>query len=1505
MKKTLKWLFIVLLTPVVLFVVLAALLYVPAVQNWVVQRVVAVASEQTGMQISVEHIDLDFPLDLGIDGILVVDRGDTVAHVRRAVADVELWPLLSSRVVVKQLLLEDACLNTHDMIGDARIDGCIGRLELSSPGIDLNQQTVELVRPRLTDSNLRIWLSDTAAVDTTVSESWRIKFDSFVVKHTCLALYVDSAAMFATPATALEAYLGQATIGRSDLNLTSSRFGVNRLTLSEGRLRFNDLLDLREVSLGLDTMLYAPGNIHVGIKNASMADVKWGITLSELHGSLLLDDDRLSIRSLELSTPSSRLQTNATVDGMSRMDSTSHVSALLAASIGKADLRLLSPALDLLPDYPLLAHVRAEGSMADIRLEEMRLSLPQVFRLEGSGKGSSLTDDDRRTATVELTAETFDLQPLLLAAQQHSGQPLLPAGFALPSSLALDATLTAHGQRYAVDAKLRQDGGTARLTGSYDAGTASYEAQASMERMNIKNFMPADSIYLVSADVSLTGHGADFLSPRTQMEAFGIIHKLRYGQWDLDSIALEASLNQSRLTATLNSQNALLGGRVALEASLARQGITADVTTTLSHIDFHGLGVTDRQLNIPLDAVITLLARDDTTSLHVSSGDLTIRLDTRHGYEQLLATAMQIADTLKQQLYDRTIDQLAVKQLLPSMTLYMDSHQDNTLARVLKQGAGIGSDRLLVDLVISPETGINGQAKLYGLDYDGTRIDTLRLTLVERTKGLTFNGQVTRRRPTARELQQNPNRQTESFNVLFDGFLQEHGASFGLRYFDGRGLLAVRLGAKAEMEGDGLRFHLIPARPTLGYKEFALNSDNFLFLHNNLKIEADVDLRADDGTRLTVYSAHQDSTLLQDLTLSTHRLDLGALTSSISFLPKVDGLLEGDCHLAMDTARNISLSGDIFVEQMGYEGSHIGNLGTQLVYMNREDGSHLVEAELMLDDESVGTLQGNMLANGLLEGTLLLSRMPLTIVNGFIPDQIIGLEGQADGNLTVKGQLADMKVNGQLALSNGYLVSTPYGMSMRFQDEPVNIVDSKLLLEEFKLYAYNDNPLTVNGSINLLNTGQGGLDLRMSARNFLLVNARQKKESVAYGKMFVNFFARLDTAGDIMKMRGRLDVLGSTDLNYILLDSPLSTDNQMDELVHFTDFSDTTAVVVKRPTPDGFDMDLTISIDQGAHVRCALNADQTNYVDLMGGGDMRMRMGTDGLNLTGRYTIQSGTMKYSMPVIPLKTFTIQNGSYVEFTGQADNPRLNLTATERQRAAVSQEDGQTRSVLFDCGVVITRTLNDMGLAFTISAPEDIQMQSEVASMSSEQRGKLAVTMLTTGMYLADGNTSAFSMNSALSSFLQNEINNITAGALKTLDLKVGVDNTTDAAGQSHMDYSFSFAKRFWNNRLSVQIGGKVSTGTEIEGQNQSFFDNVTMEYRLSPSDNQYVKLFYKQNVYDWLDGYTGEYGGGYIWKRKMDRLTDIFKATPKPVMRPRPANPQVQQKPDSIQPVAHD
>ena len=252
-------------------------------------------------------------------------------------------------------------------------------------------------------------------------------------------------------------------------------------------------------------------------------------------------------------------------------------------------------------------------------------------------------------------------------------------------------------------------------------------------------------------------------------------------------------------------------------------------------------------------------------------------------------------------------------------------------------------------------------------------------------------------------------------------------------------------------------------------------------------------------------------------------------------------------------------------------------------------------------------------------------------------------------------------------------------------------------------------------------------------------------------------------------------------------------------------------------------------------------------------------------------------MNYTLSFIPFNTFKLSQGSYVEFTGDPMNPTLSIAATERTKAVVT-DNGQQRSVAFDVGVALTKPLNEMGLEFTIEAPEDLTVQNQLASMSAEQRGKAAVTMMATGMYMTDETMmsgSGFKANNALNAFLQSEIQNIAGSALRTIDINLGVESGTSEAGTSTTDYSFQFAKRFWGNRISVIIGGKVSTGADATNSAESFISNISVEYRLDRSATRYVKVFYDRETQDPLEGQLTKTGAGLVLRRKTDKLGELF------------------------------
>ena len=1441
------------------------------------------------MNISVGYIRLKWPLDLQMDDFLAIHENDTIADMRQLTVDVQLKPLFDNRIVVNSFEIQQARVNTNGFLSDLQVKGHLENLSAWSKGIDLRQHSIELNDAQLSRAHFDILLSDTAQTDTTATSEnpWFIKFDKATITDTGLTLTLPGSD------TPMKAYAGLLAATDGQIDLLRSRYTLGRLRWENGS--------------------FDPLTI-----TAMQAD------------SIEVDTATVRLPFLTLKTPDSDIQAETVCD-LNVVDSL-HPGQLhlrLNAQIGKQDIIRIADSpfvtADLIPrkflrdypNHPLQIIGSADGNLKELTFTGLNIDLPTAFHISASGQASNLMSPDSLKANVSLKARSLDLGFLTSLLP-----PKALSGYQVPKSMTLEGNFNTNGQQYDADFIFREGSGIIKGKGAYNNVTTTYNADIRISQLNVHHFMPHDSIYQVSAAVKVKGNGFDFFKSNSRLTADATISQLRYGHWDISGVTANGVLKNGRAQFDLSSQNSLLNGTASIDALLSSKKLQATISADIRQADLYRLRLsggdeiaiglcghvdvtsdmkkshhvsgligelslkTPRRTYRPEDIGLLINTTKDTTYVRAQSGDLILKLDGSGGYEHLISQLTAIADTMQSQYQKKVIDQPQIKAMLPTLRIYAESRSTNPLAVILRS-KNITFKEALLDMSMSPITGINGKSYVHSLVYDSTRIDTISLNLTQRGERLSYQAHVTNNRKNPQFV----------FKALLDGHFTEHGALAGLRYYDDRGQMGIRLGASASMEHGGIRMRLMPERPTIGYKVFNLNEDNYVFLGSNQRLQAKVDLIADDGTGVKLYtSEEQDSTYLQDLTLSLNKFNLDDLTSVLPYMPRISGLMNGDFHIVQDREEKISVVSDLAVQQMAYESSLIGNLSTELVYLQREDEGHAIEARLMLNDEEFGFLRGTYWSTPTshhpdpksIDATFEMTRLPLSLVNGMVPDQIVGLDGYGEGTLTIHGTTDKPVIDGEVLLDSAYLVSLPYNIRMRFDNDPVRIVGSHLLIENFGLYAYNNEPLNMMGEIDFSDLDHMTMDMRMRATNLLLINARQTPKSLAFGKAYVNFYSRLQGPLESLRMRGRLDVLGTTDLTYMLLDSPLSTDNRMEELVRFVDFNDTTQVVVTRPVPKGLDADLTVSVSQGAHILCNLNTEQTNYIDLMGGGDLRMRYNQDGLSLTGRYTLSNGLMKYSLPVIPLKTFTIQDGSYVEFTGDAMNPRLNITATERTRAMVNDQSGQSRPVSFDCGVIITKTLADMGLQFIISAPEDMVIGSELLSMSVEERGKIAVTMLTTGMYLADGNTSGFSMNGALSSFLQSEINQITGSALKTLDLQVGLDNATDASGQMHTDYSFRFSKRLWNNRLSIQLGGKVSTGnSEAMGQQQSFFDNVTMEYRMDQSAQKNIRLFYNQNVYDWLEGYTGEYGGGFLWRRKMDTLLDIFKIFKKDQPQPMP------------------
>ncbi|MCR4920109.1 MAG: translocation/assembly module TamB [Bacteroidaceae bacterium] len=1500
------------MSPLLLLVAVGGLLYIPPIQRWAVERITDYAERHTGFEISIGQVRLSFPLDLKLEGLCVVSPpSDTLLCAEAAIVDLDLMRLPMGRVGIEGILLKEAFLDTHNLIASTHVRGRLEQLALEGEGLNLRSNTLTLNNTELNGCNVGITLFPSENEDTTesVPAPWCIKVERLNIRQSSVALSMPADSL------AIDTDIREAMLRMADVNLREGRYAIDSLHLLVDTLNYQRTnlpmqrggLDPNHLSLGESRLAVARflydqrEDLLRGTLTSDGLTERCGLRITRLGATMEMHSGDISLDSLIIATPHSHLEASGQASTAAFSPNRGGMVGLQAtALVGREDLLLAADSAmsvrlrHACPDQPLQAWMAVKGNIDSLLIDTLTLAMPGVAHLEASGWAAHLLDSTAENAArLRMDMKSIDLTCVNRLVGSNA--------FRLPP-MTLSGEAAMRGDTYNVDALLAEHRGTAHLKGSFTARDMHYEARLHTNALDLAHFLPGDSLHRLTSTVTVAGRGTDFLSPATRMKAEAHIKHLGYRTWDLDSIMLYAVVEQGMGRMQLTSENRLARLDACAEARMSRQISDAKLDLDMRQLDMHTLGFTpdslllalalhaegesnlkdthrlkasilDQQLMLPdttlhpQNLLASLLMTPDTVSVQAEAGDLDLQLTAAHSLDALRQSVDNLLAEIDAQRKAYNLRQDTLKTLLPDMNLHLRAGNDNPLAHMF-QTRGYTLDQLYMDLRTDTVTGVNGFGHLYALNTGAILLDTIQWHIYQDEDGVSMQGRI----------HNSPKNRVASFESTLKADLTSTGAEASIVFLDAKRKKGMDLGMRADIMEGGYRLHFTPLNPIIAYRRFQLNEDNFVALTNDMRIEGLVDLLADDGTGLKFYSTEGDA--LQDLSLNVNRFNLGELTQVLPYMPPIGGFLHGDLHYVQSDSTTLAISTDMTVQGMSYSGAPLGNVGLNAVYLPNSDGTHYVDGIVTQNGAEVMTLSGmyhSKQDEGYIDAETQLQRLPLSLANGFIPDGMATMKGYVDGNLTVEGPTANPLLSGTLATDSMWLVSVPYNLNLRFPNDTLRMTKSHINLDRIEAFAASREPLVLDGEVDFSDLDAIRLNVGVRANNYQLINAPKTRNALAYGKANVNMRGLIRGTLDNLRMRGGLTVLGSTDLTYVLEDSPITVEDRLADLVTFVDFTDTLDIAPIQTKRQYIDMQLTIDIEQAAQLHCLLSDTGTDYINLEGGGRLTLAYDNDnGMTLNGRYTILSGDMNYTvLPVVGSKHFKIEHGSYVEFMGNMQNPSLHIQAGERMRSTVT-ENNVPRSVAFDVGLKISQTLENMGLEFTLAAPEDMTVQNQLAAMSAEDRGRVAVTMLATGMYLSDlTGGGGFSTSNTLNSYLQNEINNLVGLAQSTIDVNVGIENNTSETGQTRTDYSFSFAKRFWGNRISVIIGGKITSGSDAENTGQSIIDNVSLEYRLDNSATRYVKLYYDHNYESLLEGEITEMGAGVVFRRKSERLGELF------------------------------
>lgn len=1517
------------------FLLLLVLLYMPPVQQGVKRAALSYARSATGWDITLDRILLRFPLGIRLENLRVLQpSGDTLASVGSLKADVQPLGLLRMRAALPLVELERVGVDFRDTLSGMHLKASLGALQLKGTYADLRAHSVQLGSLSLRDANLLLAPGAGPGLPSGAIDAGTAALQLKAVRVNLLQQQValedfSGEGLYAGLLTAAgsdplpedstdsSGVSGEWTVRVGRIRLTDSRFSM-RPEGEEGKSAvFPEQIHLVDLALEVDSVYNRMTDVQAAIRSLRFREQS-GVELRDLSGRIGLDSSRMEVAGLEVRLPQSHLRLSGRIGcGLEKFSLDSLWQVSLAGTFGFSDLLpLLPPSLPhqaLLADKPWQLAVEAAGGERALSLTRGEIRLPGVLEISASGavrRWESLPD---LSGDILLNGRLSDAAYL---APFFTTDTLSPA-FVLPSG-SIRAAATARAGELALDLDIFPELGSWHLSAGCGLRDSTYHLKTDWSQFDLSQLFPRDSLGKATASVQLSGKGWQLPGIAAALDVR--VDSLPYKQTRLDGVAFQAQLESGKLQGRISSPVEALDLDVGLEAAL-RMGRDTSVTVSLQgdvrRVDLHALSLAEEPLNFSLAAGITgqwhnadgiriqavlpalrwtvgenthavdtlglsLRSGRDSVRASVEAPELSLTLESGTGQEDFLRLLGGWMPEVNRQLADRHLDMARLRAGLPDFTLDVDAGRNSILNR-LAGDFGLFFHHLRLGLYAPPGEPLKSLTSLRGIAYNAIRMDSLAFDLRQQEHALEYGLRVYNTSDFLRDVSL----------FSFAGKAEENSLTLYTRELNRKGEPIVAMGFRVASVENDFRVTLADTL-ILAYTPWTVNPENGITWRPGGLPTADLQLRS--GSKYALLQSAVTAGTHTGIRLDLEQIDLGLLTTAFSLLPPMQGTLDTRLQFSLGVASEGTPDpgfyggGTVQIDSFYYGGGRIGDLGLDLAYAGGSLNG--VKADLSLDQRPVVKISGSV-GSAETAGQLALRvevpGFPLAVTRAFVPEELLSIGGELTGVLAVGGTFEKPLLDGYFGLRESEMLLGPLNTTFRWNDSLVTVAGSLFDFNGLSLLSPNRQPLRISGTVDLSDFSAIRTDLSLTTRNFQFLKAPVGRGSILAGSGYADVDLTVKGVLEALDVRGNVDLLERSDVTYTLQDSPLSMADRSSDLVHFTSFSDTlfTHLPDREPlaSPVAPDVRLALGISPRVLMTLNLSEDGENGLTIQGGGTLNFAMNRLGdMTLMGRYSLTDGTVAYRVPVIGVKRFAVTEGNYVEWSGDLLNPQIQIVATEKVKVSL-MIDEQPQSVDFTVIVRIGGSLEKPSLVFDLAAEGNALIRNQVAAMTEEERSRQALNVLITGTYSAQGVETASASasqrtNEMLNNVLERELNNWSRQNLKGVDLSFGIDSY-DQAGEGgssqRTDYSYQFSKRFFNDRVQVKVGGRITTDNDPSaGEEVNLVDDVSIEYYFS-KNNQYLLRIFRHTGYESiLEGEVTQTGIGLVLRKQYEKYGDIFR-----------------------------
>lgn len=700
----------------------------------------------------------------------------------------------------------------------------------------------------------------------------------------------------------------------------------------------------------------------------------------------------------------------------------------------------------------------------------------------------------------------------------------------------------------------------------------------------------------------------------------------------------------------------------------------------------------------------------------------------------------------------------------------------------------------------------------------------------------------------------------------------------------------------------------------LNRQKWQVDENNRIHIHNGGPDTAHIRLSYNDQS-ISIQTKPDSSSAHGKLpTLETHIENFKL--STITALLAADTLLANGVLNAQATVRNLDQSplidSKLTIDSLTFRSSNLGTLKAAVT--TPQANQYSLDMSLQGNDND---LQVKGTYDSTINATVDINQLNVKSLESFTFGNMNRMHGTADGHFKITGTTDNPKATGNLHFNDAGGTITYIGASITMPDENIVLDEKGVQFNKFVIADSLQNELILDGRINTKDYSNYNFNLNINSDNFMILGKQVDPQQLYYGPAFV------DTR---IKIRGNLDLprvdayVKLRDKSNVTVTLPseepgvanregviifVDKDNPLDSsLVKIVD-----STKLENPRLKGINFSGNAEITPQSTIRIIIDPVNGDFVEAKGTASINATLDASSkMSLTGRYEISEGKYEMSLNQLIKRSFSIEKGSSITFSGDATDADLDITAkyTVNAQAAdlvadqltnLSQTDRNKykQKLPFYVYLHIKGNLLKPDITFELDMPETeqnafsgsvynrIKQINQIPSELNKQvMGLLVLNSFIPEDPMAGEGSSDYGVSNmarqSVSKILSQQLNNLAGNLIKGVDLNFDLESDEDystGAAQQTTNLKVGASKSLFNDRLSVSIGSNVMLEGESQANPSSLVGDVSVEYKLTRDGRYRVRVYQRQDNTTVIEGQVVETGVAFALIMDYDNFREIF------------------------------